>query len=51
MRGVARNGSYSISLPAGSYAVTYSAQRYQSQTVTVTITSGLTTLKDVTLSP
>jgi len=43
-------GSYTITgIPAGSYQVTYSAQKHTSQTLSVTITANTSTTKDVSL--
>jgi hypothetical protein len=45
-----KTGNYSISnIPAGTYQVTYSGLKLKSQTMTVTITGGQTTIKDVIL--
>jgi len=44
------SGVYSISsIPAASYSLTFSAQKYISQTVGVTVTAGVTVTKNVTL--
>lgn len=44
-------GSYVLSLPEGTYSVTYSEPRYVAQTKTVTVTSGQTTTQNVALAP
>jgi chitodextrinase len=45
------SGVYAITnVPAGSYKVTFSANKYPSQTATISVTNGATTTKNVTLA-
>lgn len=45
------NGTYTLTLPAGNYEISYSAPGHTTQTVSVTITPGATIVQDIILAP
>jgi len=44
------NGTYTLSLPAGNYEISYSAPGHTTQTVSITVTPGATIIQDIILA-